>query len=185
MKTLRKVLSALETLFDAGWFSYVKLSDETGVIVEKKDGVTVLPFIKGGVEKPFYLLHERMAATLSLAPTLCSLTGSIDGDDSPFDTALRELREEAGLVILASSLYPLGEYIHTYKGCTKKTWMFAANVTNAYPVEAQGDGSAVEKEAFCQYHTLADLVNCQDALLLASLARFQNMYPRDFQQTVN
>ena len=185
MKTLRKILAALETLFDAGWFSYVKLSDDTGVIVEKKDGVTVLPFILGKVERPFYLLHERMAATLSLAPTLCSLTGSIDGEDSPFDTALRELREEAGLVILSSALYPLGEYVHTYKGCTKKTWMFAADITNAYPVEAQGDGSVVEQQAFCQLHTLAELVNCQDALLLASLARFQNLYPEEFKQTVN
>lgn len=162
----------MTVLYDGGWFAHEVDSKGLEFLTEPKDGVTILCYSSS--KGLFLLLHERMSATGNASPVVCSLTGSIDPGETPRQTALRELAEEAGAVILDEDLHQLGDYVHTYKGCTKKTYMFFAELSGAAFIRATGDGSTVEEQAYVKWHPLQDVLLSADALLLASLARAQN-----------
>lgn len=154
-----------KTLYDGGWFSYRRTDQDISYIQEKHDGVTVLCFDDS--RKQFLLLHERVSSTLSLSPVLTALTGSIDPGEIPRQTALRELSEEAGVVILDEKLHDLG-FVHTYKACTKKTYVFFADITGCGFIRAVGDGSEIEEQAFVRWHSTQDILDSHDGLLIAS-----------------
>ena len=61
--------------------------------------------------------------------------------------------------------------LYTYKGCTKVTHVFSANLIDCSFVHPVGDGSDVEENAFVRWHSLEELLATEDALLLATLAR--------------
>lgn len=156
-------------LYNGGWFSYNK---ENGItyLQEKKDGVTVLCYDRSRKDKPFLLLHEMVSALRSDKPTIVSLTGSIDPGEHPRETVLRELREEAGVVVLSKNVEWLGP-IFTYKACTKATYLFFADITDCGWVTPVGDGSKIEENAYVRWHSLEDLLSTKDSLLLATYAR--------------
>lgn len=159
-----------KVLYDGGWFSHHVTEQGIEFIAENHDGVTCLcydPSRKDG--RPFLLLHEQMSATMTSHPRLCSLTGSIDPGEDPLQTCLRELREEAGAVVLENMVTYHGP-VYTYKGCTKVTHAFSANLQGCGFAEAIGDGSEVEERAYVRWHSLQDLLKTEDALLLATLA---------------
>lgn len=158
-------------LYDGGWFTHNVNEQGVEYLEEQKDGVTVLchDFTrKDG--RYFLLLHEQCGAYASTLPKLCALTGSIDPGEQPLQTAIREVREEAGAVVLEQDIDSLG-VVFTYKGCTKRTYLFCANLEEAAFVEPDGDGSDVEERAYVRWHSLEDLLGCEDALLLATYAR--------------
>ena len=159
----------MTTLYDGGWFSYNR-SDGISYIEEAKDGVTVLCYDKSKGDKPFLLLHEMVSALRSDYPQLVSLTGSIDEGEHPRDTVLRELSEEAGVVVLSENVHWLGP-IFTYKACTKATYLFFADIENCSWTRAIGDGSSVEENAYVRWHSLEELLQSKDSLLLATYAR--------------
>jgi 8-oxo-dGTP pyrophosphatase MutT (NUDIX family) len=155
----------VETLYDGDWFEHKRLANGLEFLQEPHDGVTVLCYNR--TRQQFLLLHERVSATRSLKPTLTALTGSIDPGELPRHTALRELAEEAGVVLLDEALYDLG-YVHTYKACTKKTYVFFADITGCEFIRATGDGSDTEEAAYVAWHTREAILSSGDALLLAS-----------------
>jgi 8-oxo-dGTP pyrophosphatase MutT (NUDIX family) len=159
-------------LYDAGWFSYNEDSNGVNYIQEAKDGVTVLCYDSTKPYKPFLLLHEACSAFRSKEPKLVSLTGSIDPHEklTPLDTAVRELAEEAGVVVNKSKLTYLGS-VFTYKACTKATYLFLANIAGCEWVDALGDGSETEANAYVKWHSLEELLESKDSLLLATYAR--------------
>lgn len=161
-----------ERLFDGEWFTYDLLPNDVTVIQEKKDGVTVLPFDFSRPDgKYYYCLHEQMNAMGHDRPVLCSLTGSMDPGEDPLGTALRELREESGYVVRQSSMMQLSkDYVHTYKACTKKTWLFAADLKGHVQVDPIGDGSTIEEEAYCVWVSAEEVLASRDNLLLATYA---------------
>ena len=154
-------------LYDGGWFSYNELDNGITYLAEARDGVTVLCY--DFKKQMFLLLHERCASTLSLKPVLCSLTGSIDEGENPDDTALREVAEEAGVVMLPENMHFLST-IYTYKACTKNTHVYFADITDCAFTHPVGDGSEIEEEAYVRWHPLEDLLACKDSLLLANYA---------------
>ena len=157
-------------LYDGGWFSHNITESGVEYLAENHDGITCLcydPSRKDG--RMFLLLHEQMSATLSTSPNLCSLTGSMDPGEHPMQTCLRELREEAGAVVLEEMVTYHGP-VYTYKGCTKVTHSFSANLEGCGFTTAVGDGSEVEENAYVRWHSLGDLLKTEDALLLATLA---------------
>jgi 8-oxo-dGTP pyrophosphatase MutT (NUDIX family) len=93
----------------------------------------------------------------------------MDKGEDPRETALRELSEEAGVVILSEKLHYLST-VHSYKACTKETHLFFADITGAGFIRPVGDGSEIEEEAFVRWHSLDDLLAAKDSLLLASYA---------------
>lgn len=156
-------------LYDGGWFSHHISDSGIEYIAENHDGITCLCYDSSRQERPFLLLHEQMSATVSDKPRLCSLTGSMDPGETPMQTCLRELREEAGAVVLESSVTYHGP-VYTYKGCTKVTHAFSADLAGCGFTQAVGDGSEVEENAYVRWHHLEDLLKTEDALLLATLA---------------
>jgi 8-oxo-dGTP pyrophosphatase MutT (NUDIX family) len=65
--------------------------------------------------------------------------GTVDGDESPREAAVREAREEAGLVLDPQSLVPTSRWI-TPAGLPKRfdTWFFLASVGRGAPVTIDG-----------------------------------------------
>lgn len=155
-------------LYDGGWFQHQQTDSGIEYLSENHDGVTVLPFNRRTGK--FLCLYERVSATLNPKPVLTSLTGGMDKGEDPLFTALRELREEAGMVILSGQMISLGT-VYTYKGCTKITHMFGADITEGFSVEAMGDGSDLEAQAYVKEHTLEEVMESGCALLLASVAK--------------
>lgn len=157
-------------LYDGGWFSHHVTDEGVEYLAEKRDGITCLCYDPTRADKPFLLLHEQMSAKMVETPQLCSLTGSIDEGEEPLQTCIREIREEAGVVVLSEMVTYHGP-LHTYKGCTKVTHVFSANIAGCNFVNATGDGSEAEENAFVRWHSLQELLATEDALLLATLAK--------------
>ena len=157
-------------LYDGGWFSHHVTDDGIEYLAENHDGITCLCYDPTRGDKPFLLLHEQMSAKLVGTPQLCSLAGSMDAGEDPLQTCLRELREEAGAVVLSEMVVYHGP-MHTYKGCSKVTHVFSANLQGCGFVKPVGDGSEVEENAFVRWHSLKELLATEDALLLATLAK--------------
>jgi 8-oxo-dGTP pyrophosphatase MutT (NUDIX family) len=163
----------MNTLYDGGWFRHIETDSGIQALVENHDGITCLCYDFTRADKRhFLLLHEQMSAKLTTKPQLCSLTGSIDAGEHHFDTCLRELREEAGAVVLRDAMTYHGP-LHTYKGCTKVTHVYSANLNGCDFVHPVGDGSDEEESAYVRWHSLEDLLKSEDALLLASYARLR------------
>lgn len=160
----------MKNLYDGGWFSHHVTDEGVEFLAEKKDGITCLCYDPTRADKPFLLLHEQMSATMTTEPRLCSLTGSMDPGEDPMQTCLREVREEAGAVVLEEMVTYHGP-LFTYKGCTKVTHVFSANISGCGFVKAVGDGSEAEENAFVRWHSLEELLATEDALLLATLAK--------------
>lgn len=158
-------------LYDGGWFSHNVTEDGIEYLAENHDGITCLCYDPSRTDgRPFLLLHEQMSAKMVSKPQLCSLTGSIDAGEEPMQTCLRELAEEAGAVVLEEMVVYHGA-LHTYKGCTKLTHVFSANLKGCGFTHPVGDGSEVEENAYVRWHSLEDLLATEDALLLATLAK--------------
>jgi len=74
-------------------------------IEEKIAGICVLPFFKG----EFFLMHcwrHQFEEFIYQAPT-----GFVERNEKPFETAIRELREETSLICNPNNLISLGSFI--------------------------------------------------------------------------
>ncbi|NET08043.1 MAG: NUDIX hydrolase [Symploca sp. SIO2B6] len=86
----------------------------------------------------------------------CPITGGIDQGESPEETAVREVYEEAGFSV---QVLPLGKYIvgtQTNEIC----YMYYADVTGIEPEIAQQDGSYFESISKNEWYALDYLNEC-------------------------
>ena len=79
---------------------------------------------------------------------LTSLTGQVDGNEYPEDTAVRELKEEAGISVTRGELCFLGA-VRPSKSADTTMWLFSVNVGHRDIGEIVGDGTPGERGAFC------------------------------------
>ena len=117
---------------------------------DRCDGiVSILPFRSKDLFTVEFLLREEVCPCWSsVTPKLCSITGGIDHGHTPRQTALIELREEAGYEIEDADLIDLGMSYGT-KSCDTLYSLYAVNVTKKTQLAPTGDGSTLEKIARC------------------------------------
>lgn len=67
--------------------------------------------------------------------------GMIDGNEAPLDAAVRELREETGLIVPPESFRPIASLFPSIGGSTEMVHLFLADLPDPTAIEApRGDG---------------------------------------------
>lgn len=149
-------------------------------------GVVVLPYRVKEYMAPFsvdgpdyitqYLLmmEKRPCHGDVLKPY--SLTGGCDKKgETPAETAARELREEAGYIVDAADLIPLG-IMRESKASDMVTHVFAARIYDDTPFEEpQKDGTSAEADAYGVWMSESQATwDSDDPLVSHAILRLQN-----------
>lgn len=118
-------------------------------------GVAVLPYRheKAGGETE-YLLRQEVTPCWGPGVHLSSITGGMDQDgEKPWWCAVRELKEEGGYLC-----NEIGRWTHlgtcrSSKAATTLMHLFAVDLTGCEYTGAEGDGTALEAQAWCEWRT--------------------------------
>ena len=115
---------------------------------------------------PYYFMENQLRVMLraevtpcwdTVIPQISSITGGYEPDKGDVvDTALFELKEEAGFEVEKPEMIPLG----TCRG-TKSTdtiyCLFGVHITSHKQGKAEGDGSVLEGKAYCYWTPKIDM----------------------------
>lgn len=105
---------------------------------------------------------------------LTSITGGVEPEKSPEETAVMEIEEEAGFFATTQELIPLGT-VRPSKSADTVVHLFAWNARGQTPIKPQGDGSEGEKLSYCRWVSDAEMIWCKCPLVSAMLARMAQL----------
>ena len=103
-------------------------------------------------------------------PQLCTITGGVDTGETPIESAIKEIREEAGYCADEMDLEYLGE-IRPSKSADTRTYLYAFDAKGKVQYEAVGDGSKYERGAYCTWVSIKEAIWCKDPLMAVMLVR--------------
>lgn len=142
----------IETLWEGDYVSVISPKDNPYEALHEKDGVHVLPlnidtlevYIRSEVCPPYSVKESDS----SIEEYFTVISGGIEEGEQPIDAALREVEEEAGLVMLKDPLMiPLTpQGIPFMKGTTQRvsTYLMLFDAENVKEIEPEGDGTEYE-----------------------------------------
>lgn len=137
--------------------------------------VTILPYRtdpKGNLTE--VMVRMEVTPCWVMKPVMSSITGGVEKDDEgkldPLATAVLELHEEAGLKVDPSEIKSLGT-CYGVKSSDTVYHLFAVDANDATEVKAEGDGSELEKKAWCEWVNPKKLIDAQDPLLTMLFVR--------------
>lgn len=148
------VMMDFKTLHETPWLSLRQIEDENYTYVYSHETrcnghiVAVLPFRLTADMPDEFLLRSEVTPSWGPDPAISAITGGVDSDNTPEETALHELAEEAGLICQASDLISLGTCRGT-KSSDTLYHLYAVDATNKRQQKAKGDGSYLETLASC------------------------------------
>jgi len=170
---LTQIASRLDvkTIFKNEWLSLKDLNGYIYMHQEKSDGKAIAVLIyRSNKEKPICGRFERVPCHFD-GITLCALTGMVENNDF-INTAIKEIFEEAGIICTKNELIDLGT-IKNSKASDTVTQLYALDVKdrNIDNDAAIGDGTEGEKDAYCEWVSYKDAVNCKDPLMATLIKR--------------
>ena len=121
--------------------------------------IALLPY-KEVVDTIEILLRNEVTPCWGMNHVISSITGGLETDD-PRDTAIHELKEEAGYDADNKQLISLGTSFGT-KSTDSVYYLYSINLTNAEQGEATTDGSELEKKANCVWCPLNKVLDAKD-----------------------
>jgi len=105
---------------------------------------------------------------------MSSITGGVErdaeGELDPDATALLELKEEAGLVVGPNDIHDMG-MCYGVKSCDTVYHLYGVDATGLKTGAADGDGSELEKKAWCEWVKPDDIIKAMDPLLTMLFVR--------------
>ena len=111
-------------------------------------------------------------------PILTLVTGRTDAGETPLQTAVRELREEAGLILDESCFYPIGDIFYRKSDATPEA-SYLVICENLQYEEPETNGSQYERDAKNSWVPISDLSTIiqktEDSGLLSILAKFLSL----------
>jgi len=107
--------------------------------------------------------------------TLVSITGGVEKGQETIDTAIMELKEEAGITAKANDLAYLGD-VKPSKGADTVFSLYAIDMTGKEDTmeDPKGDGSEGEKNAYVEWIDVVEMINAKDPLLHTMFMRLTN-----------
>lgn len=136
--------------------------------------VAILPYVICGDGTIEYLIRKEITPCWGPGHHISSITGGVE-NNNPLATAVHELEEESGFIVEPEELFHVG----TCKG-TKSTDteydLYAIRIhRGTIRVSAKGDGTELEKQAYCTWVSEKELINAADPLLYVMHFRIQKM----------
>ena len=104
------------------------------------------------------------------SPQLCAITGGVENGKTPIESAIRELREEAGYCADEMDLDPLGE-VRPSKSADTQTYLYAFDANGKVQHEITGDGSEYERGSYCEWVSKKQAIWCKDPLMAVMITR--------------
>ena len=93
--------------------------------------------------------YEICPAHGDTSPQLCAITGGVEKGKTPIESAITELREEAGYCADESELESLG-FVRPSKSADTVTYLYAFDANGKTQHKVTGDGSFYERGAYCK-----------------------------------
>jgi 8-oxo-dGTP pyrophosphatase MutT (NUDIX family) len=126
------------------------VSSEGWTFVDESDMVVCIPYL---IEDDVFLIRQEYIPTFKYVEGqefhVTVISGTIEKGETPRTTLLRELEEEAGIVLRPDYKVEFGRSLFTSKGTTGKIHPVLLNLgeRDYHEVVAKGDGSASEKKS--------------------------------------
>jgi 8-oxo-dGTP pyrophosphatase MutT (NUDIX family) len=107
---------------------------------------------------------------------LCALTGGIEeGEQYPLVAAMRELKEESGIIPFNSEVIVLGT-LRPSKASDSTAYLFAVDLNDLekkHKYVGKGDGTKGEEGSYCAWVSEQEAINSKDPLLISAIARLK------------
>lgn len=145
-------------------YSYLHESRCNGKII------SILPYRKIN-DKIQYLLRKEITPCWGLNPLFSSITGGDEGNIP--QSAIRELKEEAGYTIDETELIDLGTCFGT-KSTDTIYYLFSCDLTKKTKEIASGDGSYLEKIATVKWVLFDTILIVKDPLVSTICLRLKS-----------
>jgi len=160
------------------WLSLMKMKcGYTYMHEERCDGKIVAIFVytkkDGYIDKILGRYEETPPHDDGIA--LASITGGVEKGQETIDTALMELKEEAGITAEEKDLVYLGD-VKPSKAADTVISLYAIDMTGKEDTmeDPKGDGSEGEKEAYVEWIDVLEMINAKDPLLHTMFLRLTN-----------
>jgi 8-oxo-dGTP pyrophosphatase MutT (NUDIX family) len=147
----------LEIRTTPGGYEYVHSVPNDGM------AVAVLGYFKDGHTVSFLGRYEVCPAHGDTT-ALCALTGMVDKGESPLQAAVRELEEESGYKVVRGALVYMG-HVRPSKASDTIIHAFACDLSGMLPSQALGDGTELEKDAYCRAVSIKEIIASKDPVL--------------------
>ena len=150
-------------LFKEEWLSIKQHNGYSYVHEEKCNGklIAILPYRKKSLSIE-YLMRMEICPAHSNEHELCCIIGSCDNIALNEDnTAIKELKEEAGYTISIDQLIPLG-WCWDAKVADTKVYLYTCDLTDVKIGFATTDGTELEASAYCNWMDINSLKETHD-----------------------
>jgi len=158
--------------------------------VHEGDGVIIIPIIKNqgmqiGIREeycPPYLVKD----TTGNSKYYTLISGMIDDEENPLKTALREIKEEAGIEVEEFDMLYQKTEIPESKVSTRHVSIFVMFINKYKIVDIKGDGTIYESKSETKWVSLMKLKNIVenkqniDFLLVSGFFILDNLFKDDY-----
>jgi len=136
-------------LYQNKWVSLVERynpeSGDTYTVFKEADKVIILPYFIANNELYIVYLLEPISTWSGKLPEITCISGTIEKKEDFFNTAIRELEEETGIIQKNESMWEyVGGFYHS-KSATSKRHLYVVDITDSDLVKKSTDGSWFEK----------------------------------------
>jgi len=139
-------------------YSHEKISD--GKVV------AMLPYRKSSDDYEF-LLRSEVTPCWGMQHFVSSTTGKVDKGETPIQTAVRELKEEAGYSVKEKDMIPLGTSFSS-KSSDTVNYLFSVDLADKKKGEVTTDGTELEAKA---HNFWTDQIESEDPLVAVMFCR--------------
>ena len=145
-----------KVLFKSPWFKLLATKDNYEYMLQRP-GIGILPYKANEYGEIFFLIRFELNPVYK-EKAITLVTGRIDKGETFDICALRELREEAGIIGNPENLELIGK-LRGNKSMFTLERIYIIDVTDAEYTEIVGDGSISEKESINKWVSFNELSN--------------------------